>query len=437
MCSSRPKVLHTVLGVPMLRHVLRALAPVFGESVWVVVGHEADMVRQACADQPVRFVEQGEQLGTGHALMVALPHVRAAGVEKLLVINGDTPLISGKLIEGFLHDAADADFAFATLTLPEPGAFGRVVRRGGAVAAIIEARDYDPSRHGPEPREINAGLYLIKLSAIAPLLPYLTRTNKNGEYYLTDLVALAAAAGIGVSGLDRGGDSALMGLNTPAELAESEENLRRSIVREHLAAGVIMHGPDSIRIGPDAVIEPGAELSGPCELFGTSRIASGARVASHCYIRDSVVGACAVIHNFCHLEDATVGADCLVGPFARLRPGTVMEEGAHVGNFVELKKARLGQGAKANHLTYLGDADVGAGTNVGAGTITCNYDGLRKHQTLIGAGAFIGSNTALVAPVRIGDKAVVGAGTTVTKDVPEGHLGITRAPQKNLRWHKK
>jgi bifunctional UDP-N-acetylglucosamine pyrophosphorylase/glucosamine-1-phosphate N-acetyltransferase len=227
MRSSRPKVLHPVLGEPMLRHVLSALAPVFGESVWVVIGYEADMVRRAFAGESVRFVEQAEQLGTGHALAIALPHVQAAGVEQLLVINGDTPLISSGLIQSFLRDGEGADFAFATLSVDDPGAFGRVVRHGGAVAAIVEARDYNPSLHGPEPREINAGLYLIHVPSILPLLSRLTRDNKNGEYYLTDLVELAAGApGLKVVGLNCGRDPALLGINTPEELAAAEEMLR-------------------------------------------------------------------------------------------------------------------------------------------------------------------------------------------------------------------
>jgi bifunctional UDP-N-acetylglucosamine pyrophosphorylase/glucosamine-1-phosphate N-acetyltransferase len=421
----------------MLRHVLKALIPLFGESVWTVIGHEADMVRQAFADHAMRFVEQAEQLGTGHALTIAWPDLRAAGIERLLVINGDTPLVTSRLVEAFLRDAEGTDLTFATLTVKDPGSFGRVIRQGGKAIAVIEARDYDPALHGPEPHEINAGLYMLRLPAIVPLLPRLTRDNKNGEYYLTDLVALATEAGLMVNGLDCGHDPGLLGVNTPEELAGSEEILRRAIVHEHLAAGVIMHGSDCIRIGPNVVIEPGAELSGPCEIFGASRIAAGASVASHCCIRDSVVATRAVIHNFCHLEGAAIGPDCLIGPFARLRPGTVLEEQARAGNFVEMKKTRLGRSAKANHLTYLGDADVGAGTNVGAGTITCNYDGRHKHRTVIGADAFIGSNTALVAPVRIGDNAVVGAGSTVTKNVPGGHLSVTRTQQKNLPWNKK
>jgi bifunctional UDP-N-acetylglucosamine pyrophosphorylase/glucosamine-1-phosphate N-acetyltransferase len=227
MRSSRPKVLHEVLGEPMLRHVLRALAPVFGTSVWVVIGYEADRVRRTFAGESVRFVEQEEQLGTGHALAIALPHVRAAGIEHLLVINGDTPLISSGLIQAFLRDGEGADFAFATLTLDDPGAFGRVIRHDGVVAAIIEAGDYDSSLHGPEPREINAGLYLINIPVVLPLLSRLTRENKNGEYYLTDLVGLAAGApGLKVVGLNCGREPALLGINTPEELAAAEELLR-------------------------------------------------------------------------------------------------------------------------------------------------------------------------------------------------------------------
>ena len=432
MCSRRPKVLHTLLGDSMLCHVTRALSPLFKESIWTVIGHEAEMVRTACSDMPMHCVEQAEQLGTGHALMTALPDLQAAGIEQLLLINGDTPLVTTATLKAFVRDAEGTDLAFATLTLKHPGSFGRVIRHNRKVVAIIEAKDYDPALHGPEPREINAGLYMFNLRTIAPLLPRLSNANKSGEYYITDLIRLAVEAKLMVSGLDCGDNPALLGINSPAELARSEELLRGLIVEERLNAGVTIHAPATVRIAPGAVTEPGAELFGPCELYGRTHIEADAVVESHCVIKDSRVGAGSVIRHYSHLEDAVVGPECTVGPFARLRPGAEMETGAHVGNFVEMKKARLGKGSKANHLTYLGDADIGPGANIGAGTITCNYDGVNKHRTRIGAGAFIGSNSSLIAPVEIGANAVVGAGSAISKPVPENTLGVTRAPQRTL-----
>ena len=239
-----------------------------------------------------------------------------------------------------------------------------------------------------------------------------------------------------VQGVRCGRDDGLMGVNSPLELERMEETLRERRVHDLLAAGVIIHAAGSVRVGPLAHVEAGVEITGPCEIYGRSRILRGASIASHCVLRDSVVSSGARVHSFSHLEGAEVGEGALVGPYARLRPGAVLEAQSHVGNFVELKKTRLGQGAKANHLSYLGDAEIGAGSNIGAGTITCNYDGKNKHLTQIGRRAFIGSNTALVAPVSVGDEALVGAGSVITRDVPAGELGIAREKQKNLPRRK-
>lgn len=365
--------------------------------------------------------------------MVALPELKRAGMKKVLVVNGDTPLITTDTLRDFMFYAEGADVSVATLTLQNPGAYGRIVRRGRELKAIVEAKDFDPAEHGEPTGEINAGIYMLDIAAVERLLPRIGNENKSGEYYITDLVGLAVAEGMTVRGLSCGSDPNLLGINNPAELSRSEELRRRAIVEERLAAGVVMHGPELIRMGPFVVVEPGAELFGPCELYGHTRIASDAVIESHCVVTDSEVEAGAVIHSFSHLDHASVGPDCLVGPYARLRPGAVMERDSHVGNFVEMKKARLGEGAKANHLTYLGDAEIGPRSNIGAGTITCNYDGVNKHKTVIGERAFIGSNTALVAPVTVGAEALIGAGSVITRDVPEKHLGVARGKQTNLR----
>lgn len=444
MHSPRPKVLHSLLGEPMLAHVAAALAPHFADRVFAVIGHEAESVRAAFAGSSLRFVEQTEQLGTGHALMTALPALREAGLSRVLVVNGDMPLLSPGMVARILRDAEGADVALATLTLPDPGAYGRVVRQQGRqqgcqqgrqqgqVTGIVEAKDYDPALHGPTPNEINAGLYVISMAAAERFLPRLSNANRTGEYYITDLVGMAAAEGLTVTGIDCGSDPDLLGVNNPVELARSEARLRDLLVQSALEAGVILHSPDLVHIGPRAVLEPGAEIAGPCHLYGATRLASGARVGPQVWLRDTVVEAGAVIHPFSHLDGGQVGEGCVVGPFARLRPGAVMEAESHVGNFVEMKKARLGRGAKANHLTYLGDADIGPRANVGAGTITCNYDGKNKFRTVIGEEAFIGSNTALVAPVTVGARALVGAGSVITKDVPDDALAVARGRQSNM-----
>ncbi len=414
----------------MVAHVIRALEPAFGEDIWLVIGHGAAMVEKAVPGG--RFVLQEEQLGTGHALACALPALKEAGVDRLLVLNGDTPLVTAGIVTSFLERAGDADLAFATISLADPGAYGRVVRRDGMLVGIVEAKDYDMHRWGPASGEVNAGVYSLTLELAGRLLPKISNANRSGEYYITDLVGLALEEGSDVRGIVCGDTPALLGVNSPLELNEAEEMLRRGINEAMLKAGVILHGVESIRVSPMAVVEPGAELNGPCEVTGKSHIHADARVMMNCVIRDSEVEGGAEIRPFCHLENCVVRSGALVGPYARLRPGAELRERSHVGNFVELKKTVLGEGAKANHLTYLGDAVVGAGTNIGAGTITCNYDGRHKYQTTIGENAFIGSNTAMVAPVRVGSNTLVGAGSIITKDVPDGELAIARSRQKNL-----
>lgn len=435
MHSARPKVLQSLLAEPMLAYVVAALRPLFAEddgagAIWAVVGHGAEAVEAAFPG--LRTIRQEEQLGTGHALARALPTLRQNGCARVLVVNGDVPLLPTDVVRRFLDEAQGAAIAFASLTLEDAGAYGRVVRRHGDVAAIVEAKDFDPARHGPDTGEVNAGLYSLDVEAVGRLLPRLGNDNKSGEYYITDLIALGLADGLVVRGIDCGRDESLLGVNSPAELARMEEILRARIVSRLLAAGVTLHAPDLVRVGPFAEVAPGAELTGPCEIYGRSRVAANTRIESHCVLLDSVVRSGARLRSFSHLERAEVGEEAIVGPFARLRPGAVLEAGSHVGNFVELKNARLGRGAKANHLSYLGDAEIGPAANIGAGTITCNYDGVRKHRTVIGSRAFIGSNTALVAPVEVGDGALVGAGSVITKDVPAGEMGIARGRQKNL-----
>lgn len=433
MRSDVPKVLRTILGEPMLAYVLAALRPVCGQRTHVVVGHGAEAVRRAFPDMADRFVTQAEQRGTGHALVAALPTLAAAGYEHVLVVNGDVPLLTPDILTGFVSEALAccADLAFACIELDDPGAYGRVVRAPDGVR-IVEAKDYDTARHGPATGEINAGIYFMRLSLARELTPRLGDDNKSGEYYITDLVEMAAAAGAVVAAVNRGRDAALLGVNSPRELAAAEEGLRAGIVDALYDAGVMVRSPDQVRVGPHVQVAPGAVVCGPCELYGRAVVGAGARVASHVVLRDSVLAPGCEVLSFSHLEGATVGEGCKVGPFARLRPGAVLMEDARVGNFVEIKKSVLEQGVKAGHLSYLGDARIGAGTNIGAGTITCNYDGTNKHATVIGENAFIGSNTALVAPVTVGSDALVGAGSVITKDVPDGYLAVGRGRQANI-----
>jgi len=403
-------------------------------SVLTVVGHGQELVAKAHPELAGGFVLQEQQLGTGHALQTAWERVRASGASHCLVINGDTPLVTAEVVEDLLGTAqAGADLAFITAVLPEAGPFGRVLRgSAGEVLGIVEAKDYDPARHGPDTGEVNTGLFCLSVVAMENFLFSLTDANRAGELYITDLVGLAAEAGLRVHALRRENASGLMGVNSPLELASAEERLRSDIVDRLLTSGCLLHHPASVVVGPSAVVEPGAELTGPCRILGRSRVARGAKVGAFCQLTDATIEAGAEVREFSHLESARLEAGAIAGPYARLRPGAHLMENARAGNFVEMKKAVLGPGAKAGHLTYLGDATVGAGANIGAGTITCNYDGAHKHQTEIGAGAFIGSNTALVAPVRVGANVLVGAGSVITKDVPDGALAIARGKQSNL-----
>lgn len=426
MHSPKPKVLQSMLGSPILAYVYKALEPIFAENIFTVAGHGHEQVSSA---MPLaKLVIQKEQLGTGHALLCAMPVL--GEYEYILVVNGDAPLLQTEILENFIQKADGCDVAFASIILDEPGAYGRVLRKDGKIAGIVEARDMKTD--ASTANEVNAGIYLLRVKALDALLPQMGNNNKSGEYYITDLVGLGIARNLDVRAIECGRDESLLGVNSPRELTALETIMKTRIMESHLDAGVIIHEPEQTRIGPFAQIEPGAEIYGPCEIYGSSQIKSGACIYSHTVINATTIGKNAQINSFSHLDCARVAENAIVGPYARLRPEAVIEENAHVGNFVELKKTTLGKGAKANHLSYLGDSEIGANVNIGAGTITCNYDGKHKYRTKIGESAFIGSNTSLVAPVEIGENALIGAGSVITKDVPCDELGIARSKQKNL-----
>jgi len=427
MHSPRPKVLQTLLREPMLRYVYRALDPLFAD-ILAVIGHGAEEVETAFPGRP--FVVQAEQLGTGHAVQTAWAAVKSTGATHCLVINGDTPLVTPEALVRLSDAAGNSDLSFMTITPKSPAGFGRVVRdEDRRIAAIVEAKDYDIAVHGHATGEVNAGIYLLKVNTVGPLLDRLENANASGEFYVTDLVSLAVAEGLEVTGVQCGDDLSLMGINSPRELIQAENALRRRIVEGLIDQGVLIHNPDTVIIGPGVRVEPGAEIFGHCEIYGDSSVAAGARLGSYNQITDCTFASGCIVKEFNHMEGAVVEEDVQVGPYARLRPGAVLRRAAKVGNFVEVKKSVVGEGAKASHLTYLGDTEVGAGANIGAGTITCNYDGKNKFRTVIGEGAFIGSNTALVAPVTVGRDALVGAGSTITKDVPDQCAGIARGKQ--------
>ena len=438
MHSDQPKVLQTILGKPLLGYVHDALSLVDASWVWTVIGHQADRVRATFPEKIDQFIVQHEQLGTGHALSIAWPELLHAGVDYVCVLNGDTPYVPVAAITNLVHEcmARSAAMGFLTITLDDPFGYGRVMRSEfGDVRNIVEEKDFDRGLHG-EIHEVNSGIYLFHIGKCDPLLGQIDQNNAQREFYITQLLPLCVQTGYSVVGVSYDRPSNLHGINSPRELIAREELMRKEIVSAWIEAGVIIRNLSSVVIGPDVVLEPGAQITGPCELYGRSRIGRGTCIDSHCWIKDAELRACQV-KSFSHIEGAVVLDDAAVGPFARLRPGTVIGSTARVGNFVEVKKSILHEGAKAGHLTYLGDSDIGPGVNIGAGTITCNYDGVHKHRTEIKEHAFIGSNTALVAPVVVGAHALVGAGSVVTKNVPDGAMCIARARQTNLDRRKR
>jgi bifunctional UDP-N-acetylglucosamine pyrophosphorylase/glucosamine-1-phosphate N-acetyltransferase len=436
MRSRRAKVLHELGGRPMLTYPLAAVAGLGPERVAVVVGHQADGVRRVAEGVPglgnLRTVLQAEQRGTGHAVACATDAF-AGFAGDVLIVYGDVPRIRTatlrRLVEA--HREAGAALSLLTVCFADPTGYGRIVRASdGGIGGIVEEKDATPAERAIT--EINPGFYCVDAAILFRLLGRLEPKNAQGELYLTDLVHLARGEGRRVLAVRVDDRSDFAGVNTRAELAEMEAALTRQRVEHWMAQGVTFEDPASAWIGPDVTIGADTVVGPNVILRGATRIGEGCRLEGTDNLVDTVVGNRVRIRFACDAEGARIGDDAIVGPFARLRPGTVLAERVHIGNFVETKKAVVGAGTKANHLTYLGDCEIGPETNVGAGTITCNYDGStgRKSKTTIGARVQIGSDTQLVAPVTVGDDAYVGAGTTVTGNVPEGALVVSRAPMR-------
>ena len=432
MKSSQPKVLHELAGRPIIEHVLRTVDALHATSTIVVVGHGADRVRSALAARPsLEFVVQSPQLGTGHALLQA-ESTLAGKSGTVLLLYADVPLLQPSTLTRLIehHRTHKAAATVLTMELPDPYGYGRIVRdKKGLISRIVEERDASSDHH--KIKEVNSGLYCFDLRPLFSSLQQLAADNSQGEYYLTDLIAMYRQRKLRVETLLMDSPSELRGVNSRLDLAELGGVLRARKNREVMFAGATLEDPAStyvdmdVTIGTDTVIGPGVILQ------GATSIGDGCRIQAGCRITNSTVGDRVVMLDYSVVVDSTIGSDARIGPFAHLRPQSSVGDEAHVGNFVELKKTSMGKGAKANHLAYLGDSTIGAGANIGAGTITCNYDGVNKHQTIIEDGAFIGSDSQLVAPVRIGAGAYVGAGSTITKDVPADALAVSRTPQLN------
>ncbi len=433
MRSALPKVLHPVAGKSMLGHVIDTARQLQPHSIQVVIGHGAEAVRERLAAPDLNFVLQAEQLGTGHAVAQALP---ALSAERVLILYGDVPLIAAETLQRLLALVSDQQLGLLTVQLADPTGYGRIVRGAdGQVEAIVEHKDANAAQRAIS--EGNTGILAVPGKRLADWLGRLSNSNAQGEYYLTDVIAMAVADGLVVATEQASDEMEVLGANDRIQLSQLERHYQYRAGRRLMAQGVTLIDParfdlrGEVTVGRDVLIDINVILEGQVV------IEDGVHIGPNCVIKDSVLRQGAIVKANSHLDGADVGegADC--GPFARLRPGSVLGAKAHVGNFVELKNAKLGAGAKAGHLSYLGDAEIGARTNIGAGTITCNYDGANKFKTVLGEDVFIGSNSSLVAPVNLGDGATTGAGSTVTADVPANTLAVGRAKQRNIDGWKR
>lgn len=429
MFSDLPKVVHHVAGRPLLQWVLGASTALEADSTMVVVGHGADTVR-AILPSGVGWALQAEQLGTGHAAKIGLENIADLdGGDLVVILYGDTPLLSADLMRR-LGDLAPGDTGhLVTTVFDDPTGYGRVIRDpDGSVVSVVEERDCDPSQR--EIREVNAGMYAIRAESLRYALDRLTDDNQQGEYYLTDVVDILSARGDKLVPVTANPEE-VSGINSQDQLARAQGAVRSEINQRLMESGVSMLDPDRTYVDAGVVVEPGASILPGVYLQGSTVVRAGARVGPDVFAVDSEIGPGSLVW-YSVIRSANIGEDCEVGPYASLRPGTTLEKGAKVGTFVETKNTTLGEGAKANHLSYLGDASVGARSNIGAGTVTVNYDGYEKHRTEIGEEVFIGSDTMLVAPVKVGDRAMTGAGSVITKDVSEGALAVERGEQKEI-----
>ncbi|MBL8252544.1 MAG: bifunctional UDP-N-acetylglucosamine diphosphorylase/glucosamine-1-phosphate N-acetyltransferase GlmU [Candidatus Competibacter sp.] len=430
MVSDLPKVLHRVGGIPLLGHVLAAASRLDAVTRLVVYGHGGEAVKAACADQTdVIWVEQTEQLGTGHAVAQALPSLDLASV--VLVLYGDVPLIQPETLQPLIAEARQGRLALLTVELTDPSGYGRIVRdEQRRVQRIVEEKDATPSERCL--CEINTGILAVAAEKLRDWVAKLDNDNSQGEYYLTDIVALAAHDGVPVEAFSVTEPVEVQGVNDRRQLVELERVYQARQAEVLLLNGATLLDPARIDIrgtvmtGKDVIIDVDVVFE------GTVRLGDRVRIGPFCVLRDAVIGDDVEVFSHCRIEATEIGSGAQIGPFARFRPGARLASQVHIGNFVEIKNANVGPGSKVNHLTYIGDAEIGSNVNVGAGTITCNYDGANKHKTVIGDGAFIGSNSSLVAPVRVGKDATVGAGSSVSRDVPDGSLCLTRAPRKDV-----
>jgi bifunctional UDP-N-acetylglucosamine pyrophosphorylase/glucosamine-1-phosphate N-acetyltransferase len=434
MRSSLPKVLHKLAGRPLLQHVISTAGALEPEQIVVVYGHGGEQVPAAFSADGLTWVEQAEQLGTGHAVEQALPALKDA--DRVLVLYGDVPLTEVSTLSALIDAAADTDLALLTVELENPTGYGRIVRaQNGSVQRIVEQKDAAPEELAI--REINTGILVADRARLEQWIERLENDNAQGEFYLTDIVEAAVKEGIEVRSAQPADFDEVKGVNDRMQLAELERHYQRRQAQQLMRQGVTLRDParfdlrGTLSVGQDVEIDINVLLEGDISL------GDGVRIGANTVIRNSSIAADTQINENCVIEQATIGQKCLIGPFTRMRPNAVLAESVRIGNFVEVKKSNIGEGSKINHLSYVGDTSVGKAVNIGAGTITCNYDGANKHQTIIGDNAFIGSDTQLVAPVEVGAGATIGAGSTITQNAPPETLSLSRSKQVSLKgWRR-
>ncbi len=435
MKSALPKILHPVAGKPMVGHVIDTCQKIGANKLAVVIGHGAEQVKQAFShEDKIEWVEQREQLGTGHAVQMAAPHLSDDAV--VLICYGDGPLIEAATFKHLVDNVSTQSMALLTVDMVDPTGYGRIVRdSANNVVAIVEQKDASPQELAIS--EVNTGVMAVSAAHLKQWLPLLSNENAQGEYYLTDVIALAANAGVAVKASHPESVDEVMGANDRVQLAELERCYQRIQVEKLMVNGATLLDPSRVDVRGEVTTGIDVTIDINTVFIGKVTIGNNVSIQPNCVITDAVIGDNSVIKANSVLEQATVGDHCDIGPFARLRPGTVLCNKAKIGNFVETKKALIGEGSKVNHLSYIGDCEVGVSANIGAGTITCNYDGVNKSKTLIGDHAFIGSNSSLVAPVNIAAGATVAAGATITQDVGDGELAVARTKQRNLSGWKR
>jgi bifunctional UDP-N-acetylglucosamine pyrophosphorylase/glucosamine-1-phosphate N-acetyltransferase len=429
MKSALPKVLHRLAGRSLLQHVLSTVAALDSRRTVVITGHGAEAVEAAVAAPGLQFVRQMPQLGTGHAIQQASPALDT-GLDTTLILNGDVPLIRAETAQALIQACGGRCLALLTIELADATGYGRIVREGEQVRAIVEHKDATEAQR--RIREVYTGMMAAPTALLQRWVSQLNNDNAQGEYYLTDVVAMAVAEGVPVVATPAAGETEVLGVNSPAQLADLERRFQRRQADALMEAGVRLADPSRFDLRGTLACGQDVDIDVGCVFEGEVVLGDGVRVGPHTVIRNARIDAGVQIAAFTHIDGAQVGSQAQIGPFARLRPGAQLAEEVHIGNFVEVKNSTLARGAKANHLAYLGDATVGARTNYGAGSITANYDGVNKHRTVIGEDVRIGSNCVLVAPVSIGDRATIGGGSTISKDAPADQLTVGRARQVSL-----